>query len=76
MFILVHLRYKNREEEVIRLNNLRSSGTYIFTLMNEEFFEKEGIRTFKAQLFAGDTLLEEWRHQLWVELIEINHDMK
>jgi hypothetical protein len=72
MYIVIHLRYRDREEEVIQLNDLRPRGSYIYYLMNDEYFEKGGIATFKVELFSGDTLIEEWRHQLWVDLIEIN----
>jgi hypothetical protein len=72
MYIIVHIRYKNREEEDIRLNNLRTSGTYVFSILNDEFFETEGILTYKAQLFADEIILLEWRHQLWVELITLD----
>ncbi len=69
MHILIQIRYKNREEAVLPLNNLRCNGTYTFSILNDEYFEKEGIRTYKVQLFSGETLIEEWVHQLWVELI-------
>lgn len=76
MYILIEMRYKNRKQESLRLNNLRAKGTYIYSLMNDDYFDTGGIRTFKVQLYAGETLIEEWRHQLWVDLITINDDLK
>lgn len=70
-YIIVHIRYRNHEEETLRLDNLHFSGTKVFTLLNDAFFDTEGILTYKAQLFMDDTILAEWRHQLWVELITL-----
>lgn len=72
MYILVHIRYRNHEEELLRLENLNSRDLYIFTLLNDDYFKTKGILTYKAELFADDVVLVEWYHQLWVELITLD----
>lgn len=65
----ITIRFKNHEEvlEVIHLSKNR--GTYVFTLLNEDYFSKEGILTYKVDLLGKDLVLEEWRHQIWTDLI-------
>lgn len=43
----------------------------MYTLLNERYFETEGILTYKVDLMGDGQILEEWRHQLWHELIKI-----
>ena len=51
---------------------IKSHGLYLFTLINEDYFEKGGILTYKAELIKGDQILDEWYHQLWTDLILID----
>jgi hypothetical protein len=63
------IRFKNREEVKENISLCKRSGTYMYSLINEDFFDKGGIFTYKVDLISNDTVLEEWRHQLWTELI-------
>lgn len=65
----IKIRFSNNEEtEVnVRLNHLQ--GTYIYSLLNDDFFEKCGILTYKVDLLGDDLVLETWNHQLWAERI-------
>lgn len=66
------LRKRNREEIVQRIPLTRQRGTTLYCLLNEEYCESGGIVTYKVQLIAGDCVVEEWRHQLWADLIRID----
>lgn len=63
------VRFVNNEESVkwMRLNT--NSGIITYRLINEEYFLKCGIRTYKVELIGNDQVLESWHHQLWTELI-------
>lgn len=63
------IRFRNRKEISSTIPVISCSGTYIYSLLNEEYFETEGILTYKVDLYIGDQLIEEWRHQLWVEML-------
>lgn len=63
------IRFRNREQVVETLEICKQAGTYSYNLINEDFFEKGGILTYKVDLLSNDDVLEEWRHQLWTELI-------
>ncbi|NGX42478.1 MAG: hypothetical protein K940chlam7_00758 [Chlamydiae bacterium] len=69
LYIKLTLRFRNREEEEKWIHVRKTSGTYIYYLLDKEYCEKGGLLTYKAQLIANNCVLEEWRHQLWAELI-------
>lgn len=81
------LSYENlRLEIVIRFGDrsvvhhtvyiCKSSGIHLFELMEDNYFDRQGILTYKIDLIGGDVILEEWRHQLWVDLITVGESDK
>ena len=50
----------------------QEEGTYIFSLLGRAFFSSGGIVTYKVELFAGETLIESWHHQLWKERLNLH----
>lgn len=74
MYIEVTIRFRNKEEIRERFPICKKSGRYIYTLLNERYIETDGIQTYKIELKQGDCIVEEWRHQLWVELITFNKE--
>lgn len=66
----ITLRFRTREEYSMSIPLKNVSGDYIYSLINEDYFQKRGILTYKVDLFSENSLLEEWKHQLWTELIQ------
>ena len=69
LWIYLKIRFRNFEQIEKKIKVCSPSGTYIYSILNQEFLDKKGILTFQAQLFYHDQILEEWKHQLWTELI-------
>lgn len=64
------IRFSNRKEVCLNIPiNSERFGTYVYPIINEDFFETGGILTYKVQLVGADIIWEEWRHQIWTELI-------
>jgi hypothetical protein len=63
------MRFGNRKEEKKRIELVSRNGNYIYTLLNDDFFKLDGIQTYKVDLIGNGEVLDEWRHQLWTELI-------
>ncbi len=63
------IRYRDRAQENLSFGLKKRSGRYVFCLNGDNYCQHGGILTYKVQLFDGDCLLEEWKHQLWAELI-------
>lgn len=76
LHLRIRLRFRNRQEEVKEVPISRMRGLYCYELLNEDFCEKLGILSYLVELRGNDNILEEWRHQLWVELIQFQDDIK
>lgn len=63
------IRFRNRTEAVESFAINKTMGSYVYQLLGEEYFEKEGILCYKIQLLNDQEVLDEWRHQIWVDLI-------
>lgn len=74
--IQIKLRYGNREEREMIIPIKKRLGWYVYTLPNQEYFDKKGIKTYYVQLWSDGELVDEWKHQLWVNLIEFTDEAK
>ena len=72
--ILLRIRYRNKESSSVEIPLPKSSGWITYTLLNEDYMEKGGIETYFAQLIVNGEVLDESRHLLWVERIELHND--
>lgn len=72
----IDIRFHNRGEVTLNVPIEKKCGSYMYVVANEKFFETNGILTYKVGLIGGNCLLEEWRQQLWHELIKIGEDIK
>lgn len=72
----VSIRFRNREETKEIFYITKTRGTYIFALLNCDYFTRRGILTYKIDLIGGDCVLEEWRHKIWSDLILINQEQE
>lgn len=70
----ITIRFRNRQEVVEQLDLLKRRGTYVYPVLNEAYVASRGILTYKVDLVADGNVLEEWRHQMWVDLITIGED--
>lgn len=68
----ITIRFRNKEEVVEIFHLLKTRGTYVFSLFNEDYFSKRGILTYKINLIGNGTILDSWRHQIWFDLIQVN----
>ncbi len=47
----------------------KRSGLYVYSLLNDDYLRTNGIETYKVSIIGNGQVIEQWRHQLWVELI-------
>jgi len=74
LHIQLVIHFKNREKVSERIDLKDRRGAAIYELYNDDYFRTCGILMYKVDLMSGDQILEEWRHQIWVELIELEAD--
>jgi len=73
--IRLHLFFRNYEDQILTYPIHRRFGTQQYFLLNEEYEEKKGLLTYKAEIVIdGDELFKEWKHQMWVNLITIGEE--
>lgn len=67
--ILLKIRFHNHEslEKTIKVGS--SHGVYVYCLLNDDYCDKKGILTYKAELYQNSCLITQWLHQLWVDPI-------
>lgn len=73
--IAVTIIFKNFTQEVICYPMHKSFGHKLYFLLNKEYEERKGILTYKAEIITDNKeIYKEWKHQLWVNLINIDHE--
>jgi hypothetical protein len=66
------MRYCSRESDDVIYPLDKRKGTLEHELTGQDFFCKKGIRTFKVELLCNGSPVDEWMHQTWAEIIEID----
>lgn len=69
----ITIRYHNMQEVIFNVCIDKITGLYIYSLLNEEYFAVKGIQTYKVDLIGSGCLLEQWRHQMWIDLIKFEN---
>lgn len=73
MTLVLEVLYKNYTQETISYPISRRRGVITYSLLGEEYKEKEGLLTYKAEIRdEKGTILQEWKQHLWTELIVID----
>jgi len=63
------IRYGDGEERHMTINLKHSRGLLTYRLLNDEYFCKGGILTYKAYITIEDCIVDEWIHQIWTDKI-------
>ncbi len=69
LHLAITVRLRNREELKWQVALYRASGTYVYKLIDRDYFDSGGIFTYKVDLIGDQQVLSQWRHQMWTELI-------
>lgn len=67
------IRLRDREQIEKTVTISRCMGSYVYSLLNADYFNTGGIITYKVLLIGDGQILDEWIHPLWVELINLDH---
>lgn len=63
------IRFRNKKEITLTHPINHPKGTYVYCLLNQDYIDHDGIITYKVELVGNGQILDEWRHQIWTELI-------
>jgi hypothetical protein len=70
--IKISIVYGNHTKEELWYKPQQACGMYVRALLNEQYFEKCGILTYKSEMYACDQPIKYWKHHLWTELISFD----
>ena len=65
----LEVRYGSKEQESFSWPISLSCGYRIYRLINEEYWDRDGIVSYKASLYRDEKLLTEFTHHIWTEII-------
>lgn len=71
LHLKLDVRFRNKKETSIIYPITNSKGTYIYSLLNQDYIDNDGILTYKVELIGDGILLDEWKHQMWTTLIVV-----
>lgn len=73
--VVLYLVYKDHTEKKISYPILYRNGMEVYSLLNEEFENKKGLLTYRAEIVTQEgEIYKEWKHQLWVNLITLDEE--
>ncbi len=72
--LIVKIRFKDGKLIERTIPVTRPTGTYVHALLNNDYFNSGGFKTYLVNIGVDGEVMEEWRHQLWVNVIEIPHE--
>lgn len=67
------LQFGDRTTQIVWIDLYVNSGTYVYSLLNEEYWTLQGVFTYQVELFQNDLLIYIWQHQMWAERIELTN---
>lgn len=70
----LEVRYGTRAIETFEKEVCGKKGYAIFRLLNQDYWQSEGVISYRAVLFDEENLIAECRHPLWSELIVIGEN--
>jgi hypothetical protein len=74
LFLAVRVVFRNHEVLTFFAPIHKRWGSYTYSLLNDDYFTKNGILTYKVELWGDETLLEVWQHQIWADIITAKKD--
>lgn len=70
---ILKVQFKVPEQVEIPFEIKKSSGTFIYQIINDDYFQKEGILSYKVELFSNGQEIDYFEHKMWAELISFNN---
>jgi hypothetical protein len=72
--LLLVMRYRDHSQEEVLLHLEKKRGTYVFNVSPEAYLGSGGLLAYKAELKENGVLFDQWKHILWVDLIEVEDE--
>lgn len=74
LHLKLYVRFRNKQETVVNYPITKAKGTYVYSVLDDDYIHTDGILTWKVELIGSKVILDEWRHQIWTNLILVGND--
>lgn len=72
-YLRLSLKYNEGSFDEIEVPLEKTSGVYVYPLLNGDYCETKGILTYRVELYEGECLVKTWQHQLWVDPLPVEN---
>lgn len=73
--LFLTVRFGDRSMQTVEFPLCNFSGYYVYQLVGASYLEKQGILSYKAEIFTSSgQILSSWRHHIWADIIEIQEE--
>lgn len=72
IFLYLTVRFRNHQEQEIKIPIYEKRGYYLYNLTNEDYCKFGGILTYKVEIQKNECIIASWKHPLWVKLITLD----
>jgi len=73
LMLVLKVLYRNYTQETICYSVERRRGVATYSLLNDEYRQREGFLTYKAEITTLDgEVIQQWKQQRWTEIITID----
>jgi hypothetical protein len=69
--LCINVRFINHSEDSLKLNVLKPRGMFCYFVVNDDYCDTGGIVSYKIQLIGDGSIIDEWIHPLWQDLITV-----
>lgn len=73
-FLNLEILFSNHTEDDITLRLCKTKGTFVYTLEDEKYKEKEGIAGYKAVIYKNGQAFDTWEHKVWAKPIHFDQN--
>ncbi len=72
LYLEIELAFENGTFDHFTVPVETANGVYLFPLINEDYYEKGGVFSYRIRLYGDSCLIKEQRHILWKEPIDLS----
>lgn len=69
---VLKIRFKIPKQIEIPFEITALAGRIAYEVLDEEYFNGEGVLAYQIQIFIGDQLVDSFQHKMWTELISFD----
>lgn len=67
----LRLRFHNHSQKEVLIPISYWQGTYVYSLLNEDYKESTEIITYQVNLIRNGAVIQTWNHPLWSEMLSL-----